>query len=286
MRRANRVFAELVQTPVTAIPGRPWLALLPPGWADPVGRAVMERTPSTVELRAGDRPLMLSTIPLADRSAVLVFEDQTDKRRLQDQLIQSEKMSAIGQLIAGVAHDLNNPLASVVGFSDFLMDARRGSPRARRAAAGDPPGGRARRHDRQEPAVVRAQPGGRAEGPADRTDPRVHAGPAAQPAHGPQGRGDARDRARPARAGSERESDQAGVREHHQQRRAGDRQRPSAAAGSGSPPNAGSTAWPSPSPTTAPASRRRSRSTCSSRSSPPSKKAKARASASRSVRAS
>src|SRR3989442_6253379 len=56
-------------------------------------------------------------------SAVLVFEDQTERRRLQEQLIQSEKMSAIGQLIAGVAHDLNNPLASVVGFSDFLAEA-------------------------------------------------------------------------------------------------------------------------------------------------------------------
>lgn len=124
VRRANRVFAELVQMPVTAIPGRLWLSLLPPGWADSVGRAVMERTPTTVELRAGDRPLLLSTIPLAERgSAVLVFEDQTDKRRLQDQLIQSEKMSAIGQLIAGVAHDLNNPLASVIGFSDFLAEA-------------------------------------------------------------------------------------------------------------------------------------------------------------------
>ena len=44
---------------------------------------------------------------------VLLFDDQTERRRLQDQLIQSEKMSAIGQLIAGIAHDLNNPLASV-----------------------------------------------------------------------------------------------------------------------------------------------------------------------------
>jgi two-component system, NtrC family, sensor kinase len=124
VHRANRVFADLVQTPITAIPGRPWLALLPPTWAEPVGRAVMDRTPTTVELRAGERPFMLSTIPLADPgAAVLVFEDQTDKRRLQDQLIQSEKMSAIGQLMAGVAHDLNNPLASVVGFSDFLAEA-------------------------------------------------------------------------------------------------------------------------------------------------------------------
>jgi two-component system, NtrC family, sensor kinase len=124
VRRANRVFADLVEIPITAIPGRPWLALLPPAWAEPVGRAVMERTSIPVELRAGERPLLLSTLPLADGAAVLVFEDQTDKRRLQDQLLQSEKMSAIGQLIAGVAHDLNNPLASVVGFSDFLAEAR------------------------------------------------------------------------------------------------------------------------------------------------------------------
>ena len=124
VRRANRVFAELIQTAVTAIPGRPWIGLLPPQWSDPVARAIAEPTASTVEIRAGDRTLLLTAIPMTDPgAAVLVFEDQTDRRRLQDQLIQSEKMSAIGQLIAGVAHDLNNPLASVVGFSDFLAEA-------------------------------------------------------------------------------------------------------------------------------------------------------------------
>ncbi|PYP31428.1 MAG: hypothetical protein DMD49_08130 [Gemmatimonadetes bacterium] len=123
VRRANRVFADLVQTPVTAIPGRPWIGLLPPAWAEAVGRAVTERTPTTAELRSADRSVLLTAIPLAEPgAAVLVFEDQTAKRRLQEQLIQSEKMSAIGQLIAGVAHDLNNPLASVVGLSDFLAE--------------------------------------------------------------------------------------------------------------------------------------------------------------------
>ena len=124
VRRANRVFAELIQTAVTAIPGRPWIGLLPPQWSDPVARAIAEPTVSTAEIRAGDRTLLLTAIPMAEPgAAVLVFEDQTDRRRLQEQLIQSEKMSAIGQLIAGVAHDLNNPLASVVGFSDFLAEA-------------------------------------------------------------------------------------------------------------------------------------------------------------------
>ena len=124
VRRANRVFAELIQTPVTAIPGRPWIGLLPPAWSDPVARAVAEPSGTSVEIRVGERVLVLTAIPMAEPgSAVLVFEDQTERRRLQEQLIQSEKMSAIGQLIAGVAHDLNNPLASVVGFSDFLAEA-------------------------------------------------------------------------------------------------------------------------------------------------------------------
>ena len=124
VRRANRLFAELIQVPVTAIPGRPWPGLLPPAWSDTVARAIAERTPTTAEIRFGERILLLTAIPMAEPgAAVLVFEDQTERRRLQEQLIQSEKMSAIGQLIAGVAHDLNNPLASVVGFSDFLTEA-------------------------------------------------------------------------------------------------------------------------------------------------------------------
>ena len=131
VRRANRIFAGLLGTPVTALPGRPWLGLLPPVWTDPVMRALADPGNTSVEVRAGERILLLTAYPTteADGGTVLVFEDQTEKRRLQEQLIQSEKMSAIGQLIAGVAHDLNNPLASVVGFSDFLAEAGEVPPR-------------------------------------------------------------------------------------------------------------------------------------------------------------
>ncbi|HWC74190.1 MAG TPA: ATP-binding protein [Gemmatimonadales bacterium] len=133
VRRANRVFAELIKLPVTALPGRPWLTLLPPTWADPVSRALGSGAvegAAPVEVRAGDRILLVTAIPTGEPgAAVLLFEDQTEKRRLQEQLVQSEKMSAIGQLIAGVAHDLNNPLASVVGFSDLLGEAADVPPR-------------------------------------------------------------------------------------------------------------------------------------------------------------
>ena len=131
VRRANRMFAELIKLPVTALPGRPWMTLLPPSWVEPVARLLTpEGASPPVEVRAGERTLLVTAIAAGGPgAAVLLFEDQSEKRRLQDQLLQSEKMSAIGQLIAGVAHDLNNPLASVVGFSDLLGEAPDVPPR-------------------------------------------------------------------------------------------------------------------------------------------------------------
>ncbi len=53
---------------------------------------------------------------------VLIVRDLSERRRLEDELIQAQKMDAIGQLVAGVAHELNNPLASIVGFSQLIRD--------------------------------------------------------------------------------------------------------------------------------------------------------------------
>jgi signal transduction histidine kinase len=124
IRRANRAFADLVNAPPASLIGRPWIAFVPPEWTADLQRALEQQGAGReVELRTGEQTYAVTAVPITatDRSAlVLLFDDQTERRRLQDQLIQSEKMSAIGQLIAGIAHDLNNPLASVVGFADFL----------------------------------------------------------------------------------------------------------------------------------------------------------------------
>ena len=53
-----------------------------------------------------------------------------DLRKTQEQLLQSEKMSAVGQLISGVAHELNNPLTAILGYAQ-LLESDQLSDRAR-----------------------------------------------------------------------------------------------------------------------------------------------------------
>ena len=87
---------------------------------------------SSMEVRVrhkqGDwRRILFNFSPLFDESnniegVVLSGRDVTDLKRLEEQLIQAEKLAAMGQMLAGVAHELNNPLTAILGVTELVRE--------------------------------------------------------------------------------------------------------------------------------------------------------------------
>ena len=90
-----------------------------------------------IRLLRADReiiPLSISVSPLrnqdgASSGAVLILRDLRKIKQLEESVRRSEKLAAVGQLAAGLAHEIRNPLSSIRGFTQFLRHALKESPK-------------------------------------------------------------------------------------------------------------------------------------------------------------
>ncbi len=78
-------------------------------------------------------------------SAIVVARDLTERRLIEDQLLQSQKLESVGTLVGGIAHDFNNLLMAILGYSEMLlMNLPRDDPKSRYAQRINQAGERAR----------------------------------------------------------------------------------------------------------------------------------------------
>jgi two-component system NtrC family sensor kinase len=134
--RANRALAALADVGESELVGLNFCETLF-GTSEAVEELISaayrgQRTaPLVVRMERNQRVLRLTAAPFADqpgrapagtRPVVILVEDVTEQRILEAQLIQNDKMASIGQLVSGVAHELNNPLTSIAGLTELLLE--------------------------------------------------------------------------------------------------------------------------------------------------------------------
>lgn len=135
MRVVNRAFLALTGAERERLLGRDFLSLLPEterGRILPVFIRALRGDPTTnFEVRVprrggGHARLVINTASILapdgeTEGVIAIGRDLTELRELEEQVIQAEKLATLGQLAAGVVHELNNPLTSISVYAEYLL---------------------------------------------------------------------------------------------------------------------------------------------------------------------
>lgn len=128
----NRMFERAVGRPRTELLGVPLcdvFGVRQPDVAERLVRATLDGHRERAEIHYRDaegaiRIGSIMTTPLVEDGRITgglgIVRDVTEERALAEQLLQREKLAAVGQLVSGVAHELNNPLAGIMAFAQLL----------------------------------------------------------------------------------------------------------------------------------------------------------------------
>ncbi len=139
----NRYGSEFFCKNPSDVVGKDIGKLLPPGSAEMIMQANNEILETKVSRRINcraavddsERWVNISLSGLVDEwgnvyKVLGIGRDVTERRKNEEQMIYTEKLASMGTLAAGVAHEINNPLAIILGFADMLLEKKIEDPEA------------------------------------------------------------------------------------------------------------------------------------------------------------